>query len=175
MEKISKIRVVDDLLPDYDHDLFCRQYDYGNLRENYYTNAIGHDNTYPELGQLIRQHAEPWLSVFGLGQIQRVRTEVFLVSDLHSDFSKTRHFDDTQDHPRGYTLSYHWMGYDLSGSTDFFVMPEETALPAVSVPFVRNRLCIFPAAIWHGGRCYPGFPDHSRRVIYTLFVELSDV
>jgi hypothetical protein len=170
---MSKIRVIDNLIPDYDSLLFRNKYNFSGLKDNYYDpTKIGEDDLYPELADIIRINANLSLKSIGCEGIKKIHAKVFLVSDKNSNFQAAKHIDDTAHLEHGYTLSYHAMGENNCGGTSFYEnFHEET--PLLQIPFKENRLVVFPAGIPHTGYTNHGYPYDSKRVIYTLFTVLD--
>ncbi len=173
-EFLSKIRIVDDLLPNMESLAIRKKYDFDNLISNYDDEKIGTDRVFPELRILLESNCNKALSNLNYGGIKTISTSVFLVSDNSSDFKKCMHLDDTSEDPNGYTLSYHFMGDNNCGGTSFYE-DFNSDTPLLQIPFKENRLVIFPANIPHTGYTNHGYPNNSKRVIYTLFTVLFDI
>jgi hypothetical protein len=170
---LSKIRIIDNFLPNYDFNKFTQQYNFDGMQDNMrdgYT--IGQDNEFPHFGALLAQKANLALKKIGYGKISKVKTEVLIVSDISSKLENSRHIDDTSNDEFGYTLSYHWMGTDNAGGTNFYQDFKEKT-PLMCIPFKQNRLVVFPAKIPHQGYANINYPYNSKRVIYTLFTILE--
>lgn len=174
-ELLSKIRIIDDLIPDYDSVSYRKRYDFMKLECNYTVNSkLGTDLVYPAIGNKIEIYADLILPKLNYGTISRVDARVFLVSDNQSPFKEVKHIDDTCYSSQGYTLSYHVMGENNCGGTSFYEDFHKDA-PLLQVPFKENRLVIFPACIPHTGYTNPGYMYNSKRVIFTLFTILNEV
>lgn len=169
---LSKIRIIDDLLPNYSYEEYNQKYDFLNMRTNYKPDYIGENSLYREIGDQIEKYSRIKLKEINYGDIKSIRTRVYLVSDLSSPFKECLHVDDTNNHEFGYTLSYHWMGDNNSGGTTFYKSDKDDT-PLMNIPFRRNRLVIFPARIPHTGYANQGYSCNSKRVIYTLFTVLN--
>lgn len=172
-ELLSKIRIIDDLIPNYDSKLFREKYDFDNVETNYYTGGkIGSDGKLTEFSTKLTMCSDIALKSINYGKIKQMLSHVFLVSDIDSPFKEVMHVDDSSPFENGYTLSYHFMGADNCGGTSFYeTMTSET--PLLQIPFKENRLVVFPACIPHTGYANPGYPHKSKRVIYTLFTILD--
>jgi hypothetical protein len=170
-ELLSKIRIVDNLLPNMDSKSTREKF--YNLPTNYAGEKIGVDRVFPELKKTIEIHANTALKSINYGRIKFVSTSVFLVSDNKSDFRACQHIDDTSSDPHGYTLSYHVTGDQNCGGTSFYE-DFESKTPLLQIPFKENRLVIFPACIPHTGYTNQGYDNNSKRVIYTLFTILAN-
>lgn len=173
-ELLSKIRIIDDLLPNVNSASIRKDYDFDNLACNYNPIKIGEDGKFSDLQQTLINRCNKVLSSINYGEIKEMTTCVFLVSDNTSHFKESMHLDDTSYTPNGYTLSYHLMGDANCGGTSFYEDFHKTT-PLLQVPFKENRLVIFPACIPHTGYTNHGYPNNSKRVIYTLFTVLFDV
>lgn len=171
---LSKIRIIDNFLPDYDLEYFKNAYRFNELINNYHDDGsyIGSDGGYPEITKLILNEANNKLTQLGYGIIKEIRTVVLLTSDANSKFEKHRHVDDTHNDEFGYTLSYHWMGDNNAGSTVFYENFTEK-VPLLQIPFKKNRLVIFPSRIPHEGSANTGYLNNSKRIIYALFCTLE--
>lgn len=169
---LSKIRIFDNFIPDYDHDYLNSKYGFDNLDPNYYlkNKRLGQDGKYPEIRTMIADNADRAVKELGY-ESMTITTSVYFLSDIDSPFKELRHVDDTSRNPNGYTFSFHVHGHDNCGGTAFYEdFMSDT--PLLCVPFKRNRLVLFPARIPHTGYSNPGYPNKSRRVIYTLFTVL---
>jgi len=173
-ELVSKIRVIDNLIPDYDSNFYRERYRFQDLKSNYYTDGkIGDD------GRLVAKfstklilYTEIALANVNYGKLKKIHSHVFLVSDIDTSFKEVMHIDDTAQFENGYTLSYHFMGEDNCGGTSFYET-SDSSTPLIQVPFKQNRLVVFPACIPHTGYANPGYAYKSKRVIYTLFSVLD--
>lgn len=168
---LSKIRVVDNLLPEYDIKHMEQKYNFVNLKENCRDGSyIGDDNksTYSEFANELEKACNDALFKIGYSGIETVQTNVVIVSDASSRFESSRHLDDTCGTYYGFTLSYHWMGDENAGGTSFYTDFYQKT-PIINVPFKPNRLVVFPALIPHQGYSNPGYSCNSKRVIMTLF------
>lgn len=172
-ELLSKIRIVDDLIPDYDSKSYREKYEFENLETNYYTGGkIGSDGELIEFATKLTTCGNIALGKVNYGRINQTLSNVFLVSDINSPFNEVMHIDDSAPFLNGYTLSYHLMGEDNCGGTSFYET-SDSKTPLLQIPFKENRLVIFPACIPHTGYANPGYPYNSKRVIYTLFTILD--
>lgn len=172
---LSKIKVIDNLLPAYDLEQMKEKYDFENLKENCRDGSyIGDDNisTYIGFANELEKASNDALFKIGYNGIETVQTNVVIVSDINSNFQSSRHFDDTCSIQYGYTLSYHWMGDENAGGTSFFTDFYQKT-PIINIPFKPNRLVVFPALIPHEGYANPGYSCNSKRVIMTLFSVLK--
>jgi len=173
-ELLSKIRIVDDLLPDMESISIRKKYDFDNLISNYNDGKIGDDGRLVgEFSTKLVFYSEMALANINYGKLKKIHSHVFLVSDNQSDFKKSMHLDDTKNDPYGYTLSYHMMGDENCGGTSFYE-DFHSDTPLLQIPFKENRLVIFPACIPHTGYTNHGYPNNSKRVIYTLFTILAN-
>lgn len=85
---LSKIRIVDNLIPDFNSELNRKKYGFDTLKTNYnrkYNNNIfiGDDflQGFEETEKSIENYGNICLSNFGYGKIREIKNKVFLVSD----------------------------------------------------------------------------------------------
>lgn len=172
-ELLSKIRIIDDLIPKYNSAALREQHQFESIPCNYYTGGkIGSDRLLVNFSSKLTLYADAALAKINYGKIKHTLNSVFLVSDNESPFREVIHRDDSAAFENGYTLSYHFMGDDNCGGTSFYEdFVCET--PLLQIPFKENRLVIFPACIPHTGYTNAGYANKSKRVIYTLFTILD--
>lgn len=170
---LSKIRILDDFLPDYDYAKFKKDYNFDKIESNY-----TQDNNYltiqfSDIGARLLEQSNIKLPTMGYGKVKTVVTELAHITDVNTNFDQTRHTDDTQEFDMGYTLSYNWMGQNNAGGLSFYNTFFHK-VPLINVPFRQNRLVVFPARIPHQGYANTGnYECNSKRVVYTLFTVLE--
>jgi len=172
------IFVIDDFLPDYDYSQE-RYVEFLNFPNTYFENGgLGYDitpndnNFNSQIFEYIEKYANEALKLVNLGELETIKTKVFIKGDITSPFMKAIHQDDTADLNNGYTLSYHCFGDNNAGGTIFYY-DKQGLKPMLRIPHKANRLVIFPASIHHTGYAYPGFKNNSVRIIFTLFTYIK--
>lgn len=174
---LSAIRICDDLLDQT--TLESLQFDIDEFEDNYRDGAyIGsdideNDSTYGQLISALTTACNRVLAELNYPTIKSVHTRVLLTSDVTSPLSQSRHTDDTGPYTHGFTMSYHWLGAKDCGGTQFFTNYQSKE-PVFKIPFKPNRLAIFPSCIPHEGYAIEGYPNKSKRVVFTLFTILED-
>jgi hypothetical protein len=172
-ELLSKIRIIDNLFPDYDSKSIREKHEFESVLCNYYTGGkIGSDGLLVNFSSKLTLYADQALTKINYGRVKQTLSTVFLVSDNESPFRDVMHVDDSSPFENGYTLSYHFMGENNCGGTSFY-QDYESDTPLLQVPFKENRLVVFPACIPHTGYTNAGYAYKSKRVIYTLFTILD--
>jgi hypothetical protein len=176
---LNAIRIHDNLLTPDELSLLSQTFDISQFEDNYRdgqyigTDIPEDDLVYSEFIALLTKSCNHVLALLNYPTIKYVQTRVLISSNTQSPLNKSRHTDDTGSYTHGFTMSYHWFGDADCGGTQFF-SNHQSKEPVFKIPFKPNRLAIFPSCIPHEGYAIEGYPNNSKRVIFTLFTVLND-